>query len=106
LRFGQCFAAHLGFGVASGLSLRGGVGFSDLAFFAAGGGFGNGSSLGAARGFDAFCGGGAGCFFGFAECTTHGGVCVFRLMGAGSLGCVTCCGLCGCCGSFGFGLGE
>jgi hypothetical protein len=106
LGFRQCFAANLGFGVASGLSLGGGVGFGDLAFFAACGGFGNGGGLGAARGFDAFCCGGAGCFFGLAESTAHGGVGVFRLMGAGSLGCVTCCGLCRSGGCFGFGLGQ
>jgi hypothetical protein len=106
LGFGQGFAAHLGFGVSSGLSLRGGMGFGYLAFLAAGGGFGDGGGLSAASGFDAFCCGGAGCFFGFAECTAHGGVGVFRLMGAGSLGRVTCCGLCGGSGGFGFGLGQ
>jgi hypothetical protein len=82
------------------------VGFGDLAFFAASGGFGDSGGLGAASRFDTLCGCSAGCLFGLAQSTAHGGVGVFCLMGAGSLGCVTCGGLC-CCGSgFGFGLGQ
>jgi hypothetical protein len=82
------------------------VGFGDLAFFAARGGFGNSSGLGAASGFDTLCCGGARRLFGFAQSTAHGGVGVFGLMGACSLRCVTCGGLCGGGGGFGFGLGE
>jgi hypothetical protein len=80
------------------------VGFGDLAFFAACGGFGNCGGLGAASGLDTFCCSGPGGFFGFAEGAAHGGVGVFCLVSAGSLGCVTGCGLCGSSGGFGFSL--
>jgi hypothetical protein len=82
------------------------MGFGDLAFFAACGGLGNGGGLGAASGFDAFCGGGACCFFGFAQSTTHGGVGVFCLMSSGCLCSLTSGGFCCCSGGFGFGLGQ
>jgi hypothetical protein len=82
------------------------VSFGDLAFFAARGGFGNSGGLGAASGFDTFCGGSADRLFGFAQSTSHGGVGVFGLMCAGSLRGVTCGGLCGRSGGFGFGLGK
>jgi hypothetical protein len=101
-----CLAAYLGIGVASSLSLRGGVGFGDLAFFAACGGFGNSGGFGAASSFDTLCRGGARCLFGLAKSTAHGGVGVIGLMSAGSLRCVTCGGVCGGGGGFGFGLGE
>jgi len=106
LSFGERPAAYLGVGVASGLSLGGGMGFGDLAFFAARSGFGNGGGLGAASGLDTLGCGGAGCFFGLAQSTAHGGVGIFGLMGAGSLCCVTCGGLCCCGGGFGLGLGQ
>jgi hypothetical protein len=79
------------------------MGFGDLAFFAARSGFGDGGGLGAASGLDTLGCGSAGCVFGLAQGTAHGGVGVFGLMSAGSLRCVTCCGLC--CGGGGFGLG-
>jgi hypothetical protein len=82
------------------------MGFSNLAFFAACSGFGDGGGLGAASGFDTLGGGGARCLFGLAQSTSHGGVGVFCLMSAGSLRCVTCSGLCGSGGGFGFGLGQ
>jgi hypothetical protein len=82
------------------------MGFGDLSFFAACGGFGNGGGFGAASGFDTLGCGGARCLFGLAQSTAHGGVGVFCLMRAGSLRCLTCSGLCGGSGSFGFGLGE
>jgi hypothetical protein len=82
------------------------MGFGDLALFAACGGFGDGGGFGAASGFDAFCCGGADCLFGFTQSAAHGGVGVFCLMGAGSLGCVACGGLCGCSGGFSLGLGQ
>jgi hypothetical protein len=80
--------------------------FGDLAFLAACGGFGNSGGFGAASGFDTLCCGRAGCLFGLAQSTAHGGVGVFCLMRAGSLRCVTCGGLCGGGGGFGFGLGQ
>ena len=101
-----CFAPHLRVGVACGLTLGGGVGFGDLALFAASGGFGDGCGFGAAGGFDAFCCGGACCLFGFAQSTSHGGVGVFGLMSAGGLGGLTRGGVSGRCSGFGFGLGE
>jgi hypothetical protein len=82
------------------------MGFGNLAFFAACGGFGDGGGFGAASGFDAFCGGSARCLFCLAQRTAHGGVGVFCFMGAGGLGCVTCCGLCGRGRGFSFGLGQ
>jgi hypothetical protein len=103
---GQRFATYLRIGVASRLSLRGGMGFGDLAFFAARGGFGDSGSLGAASGFDTFRRGSARCLFGLAQSTAHGGVGLFCLMRAGSLRCVACGGLCCGGGSFGFGLGQ
>jgi len=65
------------------------VRLGDLTLLAACGGLGNGGSLGATCGFDTFCRCGAGCFFGLTQSTAHRGVGVFRLMRAGSLGCVT-----------------
>jgi hypothetical protein len=82
------------------------MGFGDLAFFAACGGFGDGSGFGAASGFDAFCCGGAGCLFDLAQGAAHRGVGVFCLMGAGGLGCLTCRGFCSGGGGFGLRLGE
>jgi hypothetical protein len=82
------------------------MGFGNLAFFAACGCFGNGSGLGSACGFDALCGCCAGCLFGFAQRTAHGGVGIFCLMGAGGLGCVTRGGLCGGGGGFSLGLRQ
>jgi hypothetical protein len=106
LSLGLCFAANLGVGVASGLSLRGRVGFGDLAFFAACGSLGDGGGFGAAGGFDTFCCGGARCLFGLAKSMAHGGVGVVGLMSTGGLGCVTCGGLGGSGGGFGLGLGQ
>jgi hypothetical protein len=80
--------------------------FCDLALFAAGGGFGDGGSFCAARGFDTFGCGGAGCFFGLAQGAAHRGVGVIGLMSAGCLRCMTRGGLCSCCGGFGLGLSE
>jgi hypothetical protein len=82
------------------------MGFGDLAFFTASGGFGDGSGFGAASGFDALCRGGADCLFGFTQGAAHGGVGVFCLMGAGGLSGLTCGGLCGCGGGFSLGLGQ
>jgi len=82
------------------------VGFGDLAFFTACGGFGDSGGFGAASGFDTLCCGSARCLFGLAQSTAHGGVGVFCLMGARSLRCVTCSGLCGGSGGFGLGLGQ
>src|SRR5882757_3280112 len=93
LSFGERSAAYLGVGVASGLSLGGGMGFGDLAFFAACSSFGDGGGLGAASGLDTLGCGSAGGVFGLAQGTAHGGVGVFGLMSAGSLRCVTCGGL-------------
>jgi hypothetical protein len=103
---GRCFAAHLGVCVAGCLSLCGGVRLGDLTFFAACGGLGNSSGLGAASGFNALGCSSARCFFCLAQSTTHGGVGVFCLMGTGGLRCVTGGGLCSCGGSFGLGLGQ
>lgn len=67
-------AANLRVGIASGLSLGGGVGLCDLTFFAAGGCFGDGGDFGPASGFEAFgCGGSSG-FFRFAQRTPSVGV--------------------------------
>jgi hypothetical protein len=82
------------------------VGFGDLAFFAAGGGFGNSGGLGAASGFDTLGCGSARSFFGFAQSTSHGGVGIICLMGAGGLGRVTRGGVCCSGGGFGFGLSQ
>jgi hypothetical protein len=82
------------------------VGFGDLAFFAAGGGFCNSGGLGTASGFYAL---GCSCtrsFFGFAQSTSHGGVGIVCLMSAGGLGCVTRGGVCCSSGGFGFGLSQ
>jgi hypothetical protein len=106
LSLGLCFATHLGIRVASGLPLRGCVGFGDLALFAACGSFGDGCGFGAAGGFDTLGCGGARCLFGLAKSTAHGGVGVIGLMSAGGLGGVTCGGLGGGGGGFGLGLGE
>jgi hypothetical protein len=82
------------------------MGFGDLAFFAACGGFGDGSGFGATSGFDALCCGGADCLFGFAQRAAHGGVGVFCLMGAGGLGGMTCGRLCGRSSGFSLCLGQ
>jgi hypothetical protein len=82
------------------------MGFGDLALLAACGGFGDSGCLGSAGGFDTLGCGSAGCLFGLAQSTAHGGVSVFCLMGAGGLRCVTCGGLCGGGGGFGLGLGQ
>jgi hypothetical protein len=82
------------------------MGFGDLAFFAACGGFGDGGGFGATSGFDTLgCGGACG-LFGLAQSTSHGGVGVSLLVGAGSLCCMTRSGLCGGCSGFGLGLGH
>jgi hypothetical protein len=80
------------------------VRFGDLALFAAGGCFGNGSGLGSACRFDAFCGCGAGGILSVVQRAAHGGVGVFCLMSAGGLCCVTRGGLCSSGGGFSFGL--
>jgi hypothetical protein len=103
---GRCFAAHLGVCVAGCLSLCGGVRLGDLTFFAACGGLGNSSGLGAASGFNALGCSGTRCFFGIAESTTHGGVGVFSLMGTGGLRCVTRGRLCSGSSCFCLGLGK
>src|ERR1700720_4729868 len=83
-------AANLRVGVASGLSLGGGVGLCDLAFFAAGGSFGDSGDLGPASGFEAFgCGSSSG-FFSFSQRTPP--------VGGGGIG--------GCGGVFGLGLSQ
>jgi hypothetical protein len=82
------------------------VGFGDLAFFAASGGFGDGGGFGAASGFDTLGCGSAGCLFGLAQSTSHGGVGFFSLMSAGSLRCLACSELSGGCSGFGFGLSQ
>jgi hypothetical protein len=82
------------------------VSFGDLAFFAACGCFGNSGGLGAARSFEAFCCRGAGGLFGLAQSTSHRGVGVFCLMGAGGLCCVPCRGFCSSGGGLSFGLGQ
>jgi hypothetical protein len=82
------------------------VGFSYLAFFAAGGGLGDGCDLGTTCGFDALGCGGAGRIFGLAQGTAHGGVRIFGLVVSGCLRSVTSCGVCGCSRGFGFGLSE
>jgi hypothetical protein len=106
LSSGQGFAANLGIGVAGGLPLSRGVSLGNLAFFAACGGLGEGGGFGAASGFDTF-----GCcssdgLFCFAQSAAHGGVGVFGLMGACSLGGLTGGGLRCNGGGFGFGLGQ
>jgi hypothetical protein len=88
------------------LSLRGCVGFGDLAFFTAGGGFGNSGGLGAASGFDTLGRGCARCFFGFAQSTSHGGVGIVCLMSAGGVGSVTRGGICCSGGGFRFSLSQ
>ena len=80
--------------------------FGYLALFAAGGGLGDGGGFGAASGFDTFGCCGTGGFFGLTQSTLHGGVCVFCLMSAGSLRCLTRGGLRGSGGCFGLGLGQ
>ncbi len=80
--------------------------FSDLSLFATSGGFGDSGGFGPACGFDAFRGGGACCFFGLAESTSHGGVGVFCLVGASRLCCLTSSGVSGRCCSFRFCLSE
>jgi hypothetical protein len=82
------------------------VGFSDLAFFASGSGFCNSGGLGTASGFDTLGCGCAGCFFGFAQSTSHRGVGIVCLMSAGGLGCVTRGGVCCSGGGFGFRLRQ
>jgi hypothetical protein len=99
-------AADFGVGVTGGLTLGGSVCLRDLALFATRAGFGYGGSFGAACGFDAFGGCGAGGFFGFTQSPAHGGVRVFSLMSAGGVGCVTRGGLSGNGSSFGLGLSE
>jgi hypothetical protein len=82
------------------------VGFGDLAFFAAGGGFGDSGGLGTASSFYTLGCGGAGGFFGFAQSTSHGGVGIVGLMSAGSVGCVTRGGVCCSGGGFCFSLSQ
>jgi hypothetical protein len=82
------------------------MGFGDLAFFAACSGFGDSGGFGSASGFDTLCGGSARRLFGLAQSTSHGGVGILCLMGAGSLRCMTCGGLCCCGGGFGLSLGQ
>ena len=99
-------AANLRVGVASGLSLGGGVGLCDLAFFAAGGCFGDGGDFGPASGFEAFGGSGSSGFFCFAQRTPPVGVGVFRVGIECDLRCVACGGICGCGGVFSLGLSQ
>jgi hypothetical protein len=82
------------------------VGFGDLTFFAAGGGFGDSGGLGAASGFYTLGCGGAGGFFGLTQSTSHGGVGIVCLMSARGVGCVTRGGICCSSGGFGFGLSQ
>jgi hypothetical protein len=99
-------ATNLRVGVSSGLSLGGGVGLCNLAFFAAGGSFGDGGDFGPASGFQAFgCGGSSG-FFRLAQRTAPMRVGVFGVGIECDLRCVACGRICGCGGVFGLGLSQ
>lgn len=82
------------------------MGLGYLAFFAASGGFGNSSGLGAASGFDTLCCGSTSCLFGLAQSTPHGRVRVLCLMGSRNFRRVTCSGIGGGRGCFRISLGQ
>lgn len=82
------------------------MGLGDLAFLSAGGCFRQSSDFGAASGFDTFGRSGAGGVFGLAKGSTHRGVGVFCLMGAGCQRCSSCCKVCSNRRSFGFSLSQ
>jgi hypothetical protein len=92
-------AAHLGLSISGRLTLGGGMGVSDLALFAAGSSFGDGSSLGTAGRLYSFSSCRAGCIFGLTEILPHGRIgfgpgqlarCIGGLAGGG-LGDLRCC---------------
>jgi hypothetical protein len=82
------------------------MGLGDLLFFAARGGFGNSSSLGAAGGFDTLGGGGAGCLFGLAQRALRGGVGIAGLENPRSFDCTAFGGIGSVRGGFSLGLGK